>query len=133
MKSAFKTVALVGKYKSPEVAAPLLKLARFLERRKVEVLMDRVAGSRLLIKGGLGFRSSEVRSAFLARLVARGIVREHDQLGMLRFDDRREVGDRSQERDALRTGLEGVPDRADDLERHAGPSHLLGEGVSDAG
>jgi len=46
MKSAFKTVALVGKYKSPEVAAPLLKLARFLERRKVEVLMDRVAGSR---------------------------------------------------------------------------------------
>ena len=46
MKSAFKTIALVGKYKSPEVAAPLLKLARFLERRKVEVLMDRVAGSR---------------------------------------------------------------------------------------
>ena len=46
MKSAFKTVALVGKYKSPEVAAPLLKLARYLERRKVEVLMDRVAGSR---------------------------------------------------------------------------------------
>lgn len=46
MKSSFKTVALIGKYKSPEVAAPLLKLARFLERRKVEVLMDRVAGSR---------------------------------------------------------------------------------------
>jgi len=46
MKSSFKTVALVGKYKSPEVVAPLLKLARFLERRKVEVLMDRVAGSR---------------------------------------------------------------------------------------
>jgi NAD+ kinase len=46
MKTSFTTVALVGKYKSPEVAAPLLKLARFLERRKVEVLMDRVAGSR---------------------------------------------------------------------------------------
>jgi NAD+ kinase len=46
MKSSFKAVALIGKYKSPEVAAPLLKLARFLERRKVEVLMDRVAGSR---------------------------------------------------------------------------------------
>ncbi len=46
MKSAFRTVALIGKYKSPEVAAPLLKLARFLERRKVDVLMDRVAGSR---------------------------------------------------------------------------------------
>jgi NAD+ kinase len=46
MKSGFRTIALVGKYKSPEVAAPLLKLARFLERRKVAVLMDRVAGSR---------------------------------------------------------------------------------------
>src|SRR3970040_1081032 len=46
MKFSFKTVALVGKYQSPEVAAPLLKLARFLERRKVEVLLDRVAGSR---------------------------------------------------------------------------------------
>ncbi len=46
MKSSFKTIALIGKYKSPEVAAPLLKLAHFLERRKVEVLMDRVAGSR---------------------------------------------------------------------------------------
>ena len=46
MKSSFKTVALIGKYESPEVAAPLLKLARFLQRRKVEVLMDRVAGSR---------------------------------------------------------------------------------------
>ena len=46
MKSSFKTVALIGKYESPEVMAPLLKLARFLERRKVEVLMDRTAGSR---------------------------------------------------------------------------------------
>jgi hypothetical protein len=32
MKSSFKTVALIGKYKSPEVAAPLMKLARYLER-----------------------------------------------------------------------------------------------------
>ena len=46
MKTSFKTVALVGKYQSPEVAAPLLKLARFLERRKVTVLMDRIAGAR---------------------------------------------------------------------------------------
>ena len=46
MKSSFKTVALIGKYKSPEVVAPLLKLARFLERRKVEVLMGRIDGSR---------------------------------------------------------------------------------------
>jgi len=46
MKSSFKTVALIGKYESPEVMAPLLKLARFLERRKVEVLMGRIDGSR---------------------------------------------------------------------------------------
>jgi len=46
VKTSFKTVALVGKYQSPEVAAPLLKLARFLERRKVTVLMDRIAGAR---------------------------------------------------------------------------------------
>lgn len=40
MKSSFKTVALIGKYKSPEIAEPLLTLARFLERRKVKVLID---------------------------------------------------------------------------------------------
>ncbi len=32
MKKAFRTIALIGKYKSPEIAAPLLELARFLER-----------------------------------------------------------------------------------------------------
>jgi NAD+ kinase len=40
MKSSFKTVALIGKYKSPEIAEPLLTLARYLERRKVKVLID---------------------------------------------------------------------------------------------
>src|SRR5690349_4449052 len=40
MKPSFKTVALIGKYKSPEIAEPLLTLARFLERRKVKVLID---------------------------------------------------------------------------------------------
>ena len=40
MKSSFKTVALIGKYKSPEIAEPLLTLARFLERHKVKVLID---------------------------------------------------------------------------------------------
>lgn len=46
MKSSFKTVALIGKYESPEVMEPLLKLARFLERRKVAVLMGRIDGPR---------------------------------------------------------------------------------------
>src|SRR5688572_6162211 len=40
MKTPFKTVALAGKYQSEEVAAPLLELAGFLERRKVKVLID---------------------------------------------------------------------------------------------
>lgn len=40
MRASFRTVALVGKYKSPEVAGPLLELARFLEQRKVKVLID---------------------------------------------------------------------------------------------
>ena len=47
MKSSFKTVALIGKYKSPEVAEPLLKLARFLERRKVKVLIDPLTASQV--------------------------------------------------------------------------------------
>lgn len=47
MKSSFKTVALVGKYKSPEVAGPLLELAGFLERRKVKVLIDRLTASQV--------------------------------------------------------------------------------------
>ena len=47
MKSSFKTVALVGKYRSPEVAEPLMMLARFLERRKVTVLIDALTGEHL--------------------------------------------------------------------------------------
>jgi NAD+ kinase len=47
MKSSFKTVALIGKYKSPEVAAPLLKLARYLERRKVKVLIDPLTAAQV--------------------------------------------------------------------------------------
>jgi NAD+ kinase len=40
MPPRFKTIALIGKYKSPEVAQPLLELARFLEARGVRVLLD---------------------------------------------------------------------------------------------
>jgi len=46
MKASFKTVALIGKYQSPEIAEPLLKLARFLERRKVKVLIDPLTGAQ---------------------------------------------------------------------------------------
>ena len=47
MKTSFKTVALIGKYKSPEIAVPLLKLAQFLEQRKVQVLIDRLTASQV--------------------------------------------------------------------------------------
>jgi len=40
MGPPFKTIALIGKYKSPEVAQPLLELARFLEARGVRVVVD---------------------------------------------------------------------------------------------
>ena len=47
MNKAFKTVALIGKYKSPEIAAPLLELAGFLEKRGVKVLLDRLTASHI--------------------------------------------------------------------------------------
>src|SRR5688572_94501 len=47
MKKVFKTVALIGKYKSPEVAGPLLELARFLQKRGVQVLIDRLTASHI--------------------------------------------------------------------------------------
>jgi NAD+ kinase len=47
MKTSFKTVALIGKYKSPEIAEPLLKLAKYLEQRQVKVLIDRLTASHI--------------------------------------------------------------------------------------
>lgn len=38
--SQFQQVALIGKYKSPEIAEPLLKLAAFLKQRGVHVMLD---------------------------------------------------------------------------------------------
>jgi NAD+ kinase len=40
MPNAFQTVALIGKYKSPEIAPPLLRLADFLRKRGIAVLLD---------------------------------------------------------------------------------------------
>lgn len=47
MKTSFKTVALIGKYKSPEIVEPLLRLARFLEERGVAVMLDRLTASHI--------------------------------------------------------------------------------------
>jgi NAD+ kinase len=47
MKTSFKTIALIGKYKSPEIVEPLLRLAKFLEGRGVAVLLDRLTASHI--------------------------------------------------------------------------------------
>jgi NAD+ kinase len=47
MKPSFKTVGLIGKYNSPEIAEPLLKLGGYLEGRGVKVLIDRVTASHI--------------------------------------------------------------------------------------
>ncbi|HET6492682.1 MAG TPA: NAD kinase [Burkholderiales bacterium] len=47
MKPSFNTAALIGKYKSPEIAEPLLQLARFLDERGVKVLLDRLTASHI--------------------------------------------------------------------------------------
>jgi len=40
MSQAFHTIALIGKYKSPEIAEPVLRLAQFLDARGIRVLLD---------------------------------------------------------------------------------------------
>jgi len=47
MSNAFTTIALIGKYKTPEIAAPVLKLAAFLEQRGVKVLLDRLTAAHI--------------------------------------------------------------------------------------
>src|SRR5574341_2458196 len=47
MSVAFQTVALIGKYKSPGIAEPLLQLAGFIEARGAKVLVDRLTASHL--------------------------------------------------------------------------------------
>lgn len=48
MKSHFQTVALIGKYKSPEIAEPLLKLADFLASMGLNVVVDHLTAEHLL-------------------------------------------------------------------------------------
>jgi NAD+ kinase len=47
MSPDFKTISLIGKYKSPDVAEPLLELARYLESRGVRVLLDPLTASHV--------------------------------------------------------------------------------------
>jgi len=45
MKFPFQNVALIGKYKSPEIAGPLLRLAAFLSSKGLHVVMDNLTAS----------------------------------------------------------------------------------------
>ena len=47
MKKMFGSAALIGKYNSPEIATPVLALARFLESRGLEVMIDRLTASHI--------------------------------------------------------------------------------------
>jgi NAD+ kinase len=47
MKFPCKNVALIGKHKSPEVAAPLLRLAAFLSARGLQVAVDSLTAEHL--------------------------------------------------------------------------------------
>jgi NAD+ kinase len=47
MKPHFQTVALIGKYKSPEIAEPLLKLADFLASAGLTVVVDDLTAEHL--------------------------------------------------------------------------------------
>ena len=47
MSTKFPTIGLIGKYNSPEVAEPLLRLGAFLEGRGVRVLLDRLTAGHV--------------------------------------------------------------------------------------
>ena len=47
MKSHFQTIALIGKYKSPEIAEPLLRLADFLAGVGLAVVVDKFTNQQL--------------------------------------------------------------------------------------
>lgn len=47
MKFPFKTVALIGKHKTPEIAEPLLRLAAFLTGKGVAVVVDELTAQYL--------------------------------------------------------------------------------------
>jgi NAD+ kinase len=47
MPAAFKTVALIGKYRSPDIKKPLLTLADFLKQRGVGIVLDELTGEHV--------------------------------------------------------------------------------------
>lgn len=47
MSVSFQTIGLIGKYNSPEVAGPLLRLGNYLQGRGVRVLIDRLTAGHV--------------------------------------------------------------------------------------
>lgn len=47
MSSQFKTIALIGKHRNPEIVPPLLRLGQHLEDRNLEVLLDSLTASMI--------------------------------------------------------------------------------------
>ena len=47
MERSFKTIALIGKYKTPGIAEPLLRLASFLAEKGVTVVVDNLTAEHL--------------------------------------------------------------------------------------
>src|SRR5450759_4360374 len=47
MKFPFRNVALIGKYKTPEIAEPVLRLANFLSSKGVTVVVDSLTAEHL--------------------------------------------------------------------------------------
>lgn len=48
MSFPFKTIALIGKHKNPEIVAPLLRLGQYLQSRNLEVLLDCLTASEVI-------------------------------------------------------------------------------------
>ncbi len=47
MKFPFRTIALIGKYKTPEITEPLLRLAAFLSGKGVNVVVDNITARHI--------------------------------------------------------------------------------------
>lgn len=47
MSLTFKTIALIGKHKNPEIVEPLLRLGQYLQSRNLEVLLDCLTASQV--------------------------------------------------------------------------------------
>lgn len=60
MRSPFKTIALIGKHRNPEIVTPLLRLGRYLRSRNLKVALDHLTASHVEEKGYLVMTMEEV-------------------------------------------------------------------------